>query len=487
MSLLAFPMRNLPDATGAPLCLRLVLCVGRGRLIDGIPHLAGLTLNMGKQVTGQNRRTIHSGLFRPLQSIVVCGMLVVAGCGGHPKGVLTPVADSMPATSRVDMLITTTRGRSKVPGEMFTGERARAPAFANITVSIPPVRKVGEVAWPKKLPSNPATDFATLKADDLTRDGAKTWLNTTVSKSPDRSVLVFIHGFNNRFEDSVYRFAQIVHDSGIKSAPVLVTWPSRGSLLAYGYDRESTNYTRNALESLFQYLAADGEVKEVSILAHSMGNWLTLEALRQMAIRNDGLPAKFKNVMLAAPDVDVDVFRSQIEDMGSQHPRFTLFVSRDDRALAFSRRVWGDIPRLGSIDPEADPYKQELANNEITVIDLTKIKAGDGMHHGKFAESPEVVRLIGARISEGQPLTDSRMGLGDHLIAGTTGAAAAAGSAAGLILAAPVAVIDPHTRDNYANHVGAAMGQSDGKQKIAVTDCVSRQSAERDPACAPQN
>ncbi len=77
-----------------------------------------------------------------------------------------------------------------------------------------------------------------------------------------------------------------------------------------------------------------------------MGNWLTLEALRQMAIRNDGLPKKFKNVMLAAPDVDVDVFRSQIEDMGSQHPRFTLFVSRDDRALAFSRRVWATFPGL---------------------------------------------------------------------------------------------------------------------------------------------
>ncbi|MDW9419007.1 esterase, partial [Sinorhizobium meliloti] len=54
--------------------------------------------------------------------------------------------------------------------------------------------------------------------------------------------------------------------------------------------------------------------------------------------------------------------------------------------------------------------------------------------------------------------------------------------------AAPVAVIDPHTRDNYANHVGAAMGQLDGKQKIAVTDCASRPSAERDPACrVPQN
>ncbi len=332
---------------------------------------------------------------------------------------------------------------------MFTGERALAPAFADITVSIPPAsaRKVGDVAWPKSLPSNPATDFATLKADEISLEDAKTWFNDRVSKSPDRSAFVFIHGFNNRFEDSVYRFAQIVHDSDVGSAPILVTWPSRGSLLAYGYDRESTNYTRNALEKLFQYLANDSEVREVSILAHSMGNWLALEGLRQMAIRNGGLPPKFKNVMLAAPDVDVDVFRSQIADMGKQHPRFTLFVSRDDRALAFSRRVWGDIARLGSIDPEQAPYKEELAANNIAVIDLTKVEAGDGLHHSKFAESPEIVRLIGARISEGQTLTDSRMGLGDHLVAGTTGVAAAAGNAAGLMLAAPVAMVDQNTRD----------------------------------------
>jgi len=417
--------------------------------------------------------------------LLYLALLVPAGCGGHPKAVLTPVADTVPGSDRVNMLIATTRNRSEVPGEMFTGERARAPAFADITVSIPAVRKVGEVAWPKKLPSNPATDFATLKADEIPLEGAKTWLSATVRKSPDRSVLVFIHGFNNRFEDSVYRFAQIVHDSGVHSAPVLVTWPSRGSLLAYGYDRESTNYTRNALETLFQYLAKDKEVKEVSILAHSMGNWLALEALRQMAIRNDGLPAKFKNVMLAAPDVDVDVFRSQIEDMGSQHPRFTLFVSRDDRALAFSRRVWGDIPRLGSIDPETDPYKQEMADNRITVIDLTKVKAGDDLHHSKFAESPQVVQLIGARISDGQTLTDSKVGLGDTILAGTTGVAAAAGSAAGLILAAPVAVIDADTRDNYANHVSGLVGQTAGQQKIAAKDCGARQAGSSPDHCGP--
>ncbi|WP_436119443.1 alpha/beta hydrolase [Phyllobacterium sp. LjRoot231] len=406
-------------------------------------------------------------------ALILVLVVLTAGCAGRPKNVLLPVAETSPGATKVEMLVTTTRSRSSVPGQMFSGERGLTPSFADLTVSIPPskVRKVGEVAWPKKLPSNPATDFAVLKADALTLDGAKSRLNVLVRKNPDHSVIVFIHGFNNRFEDSVYRFAQIMQDSGIPNTPVLVTWPSRGSLLAYGYDRESTNYTRNALETLFQYLAKDPEIKDVSILAHSMGNWLALESLRQMAIRNGRLPAKFKNVMLADADVDVDVFRSQIADMGPQRPQFTLFVSRDDRALALSRRVWGDIPRIGSIDPEQSPYKEELAANKIAVIDLTKIKAGDRLHHSKFAESPQIVQLIGARISQGQTLTDSRVGLGDKLLAATTGTAAAAGSAAGLILSAPIAVVDQNTRENYANQVAGLSGAKSGARRPVVSDC----------------
>lgn len=401
---------------------------------------------------------------------------VLTACADRPHGVLRPVAETAPGATQVSMLVATTRNRSPDPGIMFTGERGREPSFADITVSIPPAdaRKIGEVAWPKKLPPNPATDFAVLKAEDLTRDGAKAWLSASVRRTPDRSVLVFIHGFNNRFEDALYRFAQITNDSGSHSAPILVTWPSRGSTFAYGYDRESTNYTRNALELLFQYLARDSEIREVSILAHSMGNWLALEALRQMAIRNGRLPDKFKNIMLAAPDVDVDVFRSQIADMGNPHPQFTLFVSQDDRALAVSRRVWGDVSRLGAINPEQEPYKQELAENDITVIDLTKVKAGDSLNHGKFASSPEIVQLIGTRLSDGQTLTDSRVGFGDQIVAATSGVAAAAGTAAGLAISAPVAIIDQDTRDNYGNQLneltGTSGASSSGKAARKCTD-----------------
>ncbi|PSH65701.1 hypothetical protein CU102_19630 [Phyllobacterium brassicacearum] len=66
------------------------------------------------------------------------------------------------------------------------------------------LRKDGEGAWPRKLPANPQTDFATLKAEEVSRETAENWPSKTVRKNPSRSVPVFAHGFNNRFEDAVW-------------------------------------------------------------------------------------------------------------------------------------------------------------------------------------------------------------------------------------------------------------------------------------------
>ncbi|MGH6796432.1 MAG: alpha/beta hydrolase, partial [Methylocella sp.] len=286
-----------------------------------------------------------------------------------------------------------------------------------------------------------------------------------VQKNPDRHVLVFVHGFNNRFEDAVFRFAQIVHDSGAEVVPVLFTWPSKGKLLAYGYDHESATYSRDQLEEGLRFLAKDREVNEITILAHSMGSWVTLEALRQMAIRNGKVERKIRNVMLAAPDVDIDIAREQITAMGprGRRPRFTLFAAKDDHALAVSRKIWGE-PRLGSIDPDQEscgspPTNQEtcrstLASEGIHVINLTGITSPDQLRHATSFGNPQIVKLIG-RIESGQTLTDSRVGLGERLIQASAGAAASVGQAAGLVVAAPVALVDPVTREHYGDEVDA--------------------------------
>ncbi|NGM33188.1 alpha/beta hydrolase [Methylobacterium sp. DB0501] len=404
------------------------------------------------------------------------GILLVAiglgACAGTPKGVLAPVAATVPGASKVDMLVATTRKTAANPGEMYSGDRGPALSYADITVSIPPdaIRQPGTVQWPKELPGNPATDFVTLKAETLERPEAAARLRRSAARTGKRNVLVFVHGFNNRFEDAVYRFAQIVHDTRADVVPVLFTWPSRGSVLAYGYDRESTNYSRNALEGVLRRLAQNPEVGEITVLAHSMGNWLVLESLRQMAIRDGKVAPKIRDVVLAAPDVDVDLAREAFRDMGPGRPRLSLFVSQDDNALAVSRLVWGSSgARLGAIDPSTEPYRSELARENIAVLNLTAMKGEDALNHGKFAGSPQLVALLGNRLAQGQTITDSRVGLSDRIVQMTAGAAATVGTAAGLAVSAPVAVVDAQSRETYGEHL-RNLGQGIGDTAEGAVD-----------------
>ena len=382
---------------------------------------------------------------------LLAGALMLSACADHPHGVLMPVMASAPGTSDVNVLVATTRGQDASPGIMFNGLRADAMAFADIQVSIPPdsVRTVGEVQWPKQLPGDPAVNFVTKHTAIINRQTALSLVHSELRHSPKKQVLVFVHGFNNKFEDAVYRFAQIVHDSGTEAVPVLFTWPSKGSALAYGYDRESSTYSRNQLEDVLQGLCADPSVGEVSILAHSMGNWLLLESLRQMAIRGGRIPPKIKNLLLAAPDVDIDIAREQIADMGPAKPNFALFLSRSDKALELSKNVWGSKARLGDIDPMKEPYRSMLQRDKIAVYDLSLIGSSGGLNHDTFATSPEIVGLIGTRLARGQAITDGGQRFSDTLFTYSSGAISRAGDAAGLIVSGPTAAIDVEARDNY--------------------------------------
>lgn len=403
---------------------------------------------------------------RRLGRVLAVGLaLLVAACAGRPTGVLIPNSLEAKGASRVDLMVATTRARSAQPGVLFSGERGTALSLTEIAVSIPPdnVRQIGEVQWPKKLPGDPAVNFTTLFTKPTDRDGARAWFKRE-TKGKKKHVLLFVHGFNNAYDDAVYRFAQIVHDGDTNAVPVLFTWPSRGSVFAYNYDRESTNYSRDALEEVLQALAKAPEVEDVSVLAHSMGSLLALESLRQMAIRNGRIAPKIRNVILAAPDVDVDVFRQQLGEMGApeQRPRFTIFVSRDDRALQVSSRIANGVPRIGAIDPTQEPYKTEFAKAKIDAFDLTDLRANDSLAHGKFAASPAVVKAIGGRLVAGQDVTAGELGLGERIGQVAAGAATTAGSAAGAIVTAPIAIVDPATRRNYGDRLNDLRGNVSG-------------------------
>ena len=390
---------------------------------------------------------------------VIALSAIAAGCSSRPT------APSSLDRARLTRARSTYSSRQRArlwpepPGVMFGGSRGRGLDFADIVVSIPPAgaRQPGDVTLPSSLPANPERDFTILRADRMDLAQAKANFDARIRRIPGRRVLIFVHGFNTRFEEAVYRFAQIVHDARVDVAPVLFTWPSGGNVTDYVYDRDSAVYSRDAFEAVLQALVKDPNVDSISILAHSMGNYLAVESLRQMSIRDRGLSPKIRDVMLASPDIDVDVFRRQIAeiDAGPRPAQFTLFISRDDRALGLSSFLARNSTRLGALDPAKEPYRSILEQGRVQVIDLTGMASGDFTNHGKFA-SGEVVGAIGQRLAEGQSLSDAKGGLIESLGTFTGGAInVAAGVATGAV-AAPSEVFDPTKRERSVDTAAQA-------------------------------
>lgn len=380
--------------------------------------------------------TGNSGLFfragRMLALAAACAVpLSLSGCA-RPEGVLVPVAAGAEAgASKVDMLVATTRAPSEVEGVLFTGERGESLSFANIVVSIPPNREPGSIQWPTRVPGDPAREFVVTQVDPLTRKQVLPWFQGLPNNK--RRVLVFVHGFNTPFDAAVFRFAQFVNDSRSNLAPVLFTWPSRGQVTGYVYDRESANFSRSDLAYVLGAAARSPHVDEVVVLAHSMGAWLAVEALRQLALQDGRIPAKISNVILASPDLDIDVFERQVQEMGPKRPKMTIFVSRNDHALSLSRTIAGDVQRVGAVDLTNPAYAARLEQgNGITVLDLTALQGGDGLNHSKFATQADMVRLIGDQLVAGQQISEG--------VSGPVGAVDAVGGAVGAVVTAPIQV-----------------------------------------------
>ena len=333
------------------------------------------------------------GLRRRQAGAVVVTLLslafLLAGCASRPGvGALLSNHAVSAVGKNHTILVATTRERDSRPGTYFGGERAQSVSYATVTVAVPPTHVPGKIEWPSRAPGNPETDFVVRDAAylDSEREFVKT-LNAQLAMRPPgkRRVFVFIHGYNTMFAEGLYRFTQIVDDADAPAVPVLFTWASRGHVTDYVYDSNSATAARDELEHTLRLVFASN-AEAVNILAHSMGNWVTVEALRQIKISAKLPPMKkLGAVVLAAPDIDIDVFKSQMRRFGKPRKPFFVIVSRDDKALRFSDFIAGGKERLGSYSNDA-----ELTALGAVVIDLTDVKATDRSNHAKFAQLAEI-------------------------------------------------------------------------------------------------
>jgi esterase/lipase superfamily enzyme len=188
-------------------------------------------------------------------------------------------------------------------------------------------------------------------------------------------VLVYVHGFNTDYDEAAFRVVQVAADGGFRGTHVLFTWPSYRRVLAYGGDREVATASRDALDKLLTDIGRTPGVGRIHILAHSMGAFLTMEALRQVSIAGNGeLGGRLGEVILAAPDLDVEVFRQQMARI-SRPSRISLFVQSDDRALAVSSTVAWDRQRVGALEGEGElrPPQEQRPSGQLDHRLVTKV------------------------------------------------------------------------------------------------------------------
>ena len=110
------------------------------------------------------------------------------------------------------------------------------------------------------------------------------------------------------------------------------------------------------------------------------------------------LHGKLGNVMLAAPDIDLTVFKNQIKRLDPSH--FSVYVSKGDRALQVSASIQGDR-RLGAIDPGSEQDREMIESLGVKVFDISDLSSGL-IGHDNYA-APLAVRQIGAKITEPRP------------------------------------------------------------------------------------
>lgn len=281
---------------------------------------------------------------------------------------------------------------SEIPEKFYSEKRSTNLGFSSVVVSVPPTHVAGELERAKTLPPDPQTEFAIIDPVVYERDTVfVSALNQALAKRPpdDREILIFIHGYNNSTSDAVLRISQFVEDTGFNGVPVLFSWASANKTTQYVYDLNSVLAARPMLLEAAGILDR-ANASGFNIFAHSMGGMLAMETIVKAVDRNNGrLSGRINNIMLAAPDIDLDVFRSQLTQLPESDRDIFVFTSNDDKALGFSQFISGGIERVGSADSD------ELAELGVTVIDLSQIEESSSGGHAKFTESPEVVQLIG--------------------------------------------------------------------------------------------
>ncbi|MBY0558660.1 alpha/beta hydrolase [Hyphomicrobium sp.] len=300
----------------------------------------------------------------------------------------------------------------------FGSERGHKLQLGRALISVPLSHKVPHIERPTvyEIPyfkykiyeekEDPNKHFTLQEIKSLTEEQMLALVKEQLAKSSTFKdhAFVFVHGFNTSFDCALYRTAQITYDLGFDGVPFVYSWPSGGKVASYTYDRGSVEQAEPRLAEFLTMVIQKSGAKSISLIAHSMGNELLLRVLERLKPK---IPngVVISQVILAAPDVDRDKFNIIAREISSFARGVTLYAASNDRALGYSARFWGGVPRAGDI-----PKDGPLIIPGVDTIDVTAVSTDAlGLNHSGYAENPALLDDVKALVSLGIRPPDKRL------------------------------------------------------------------------------
>ena len=374
--------------------------------------------------------------------------------GGYPESEVSP-ADR---NNRVDLLYTTDRAPEIVDDTLAYGSRRSASAaFGSVALEIGDgitwnelvelsetnrrdanpkvhVRAINELGRFPATP-RPFTVVDGVVVEDGEVESARKRveaefleeLHRRLAMAKDKDVILFVHGFNNSFDEAAQSQAEVWHFLGRRGVPILYSWPAaHGGLFGYFVDRESGEFTIFHLKEFLRLLASSPQVGRLHILAHSRGTDVVTTALRELVIearaagKNPRESLRIANLILAAPDLDMDIVRQRLmaEKFGPAIGQITIYTTQADRALGASQTMMGGI-RFGRVQGTDLGEREQRIFTEVTNVNIIDVQGvdsliGHGYFHSNPAASSDLILILrdGSRPGPpGRPLTHDTLNL----------------------------------------------------------------------------
>lgn len=300
----------------------------------------------------------------------------------------------------------------------YTSDRGRRLELGRALVTVPKAHQVPNIERPFAIrvpyfqvtvyesSEDPKQHFtikeiSTLSADDFVALSRERILGGRAFKD---QAIVFVHGYNTDFDFALYRSAQMAYDLRFDGATFLYSWPSAGDFTGYVYDRESSEQAEPYLRDFLDMVMRDTGARSVSVIAHSMGN---LPLLRVLQALGPNLPSdvRLNQIILAAPDVDRDVFINLASAIKPYGRGVTMYCSSNDKAMQVARRVAGGIPRAGDVAAEGPVVMQGIDTIDVSATSTEYL----ALNHSSYAESSALLNDIGLLLQTGERPPDARV------------------------------------------------------------------------------